>query len=162
MKNEIKNNIDLKTIDENAKRINGTIESLIEICKPIDNFIKVTIVINIFTIIVNTTKLFKDLPTTLANKDFTVIMLVILGVFGVIITSISILEEIEYQKLIKDFKYVGESEDYYKEFEEQVLKFYNKYEYFYKIQKVVSDIIKGLSIGFLLYFCATLGPKFNI
>lgn len=162
MKNEIKNNTDLKTIDENAKRINGTIESLIGICKPIDNFIKVTIVINIFTIIVNTTKLFKDLPTTLANKDFTVIMLVILGVFGVIITSISILEEIEYQKLIKDFVYIGESEEYYKEFECKVEIFYTKYEYFYKVQKVVSDIIKGLSIGFLIYFCITLGPKFNI
>lgn len=162
MKNEKENNTNIKTMDEKAERINGTIESLIEIYKPTDNFVKIAITLNIFTIIINTTKLSKDLPTTLVNKDFTVIMLVILGVFGVIITSISILEEMEYQKLIKDFKYVGESEDYYKEFEEQVLKFYNKYEYFYKIQKVVSDIIKGLSIGFLLYFCATVGPKFNI
>lgn len=162
MKNEKENNTNIKTIDEKAERINGTIESLIEIYKPTDNFVKIAITLNIFTIIINTTKLSKDLPTTLVNKDFTVIMLVILGVFGVIITSISILEEMEYQKLIKDFKYVGESEDYYKEFEEQVLKFYNKYEYFYKIQKVVSDIIKGLSIGFLLYFCATVGPKLNI
>lgn len=162
MKNEKENNTNIKTMDEKAERINGTIESLIEIYKPTDNFVKIAITLNIFTIIINTTKLSKDLPTTLVNKDFTVIMLVILGVFGVIITSISILEEMEYQKLIKDFKYVGESEDYYKEFEEQVLKFYNKYEYFYKIQKVVSDIIKGLSIGFLLYFCATVGPKLNI
>lgn len=162
MKNEKENNTNIKTMDEKAERINGTIESLIEIYKPTDNFVKIAITLNIFTIIINTTKLSKDLPTTLVNKDFTVIMLVILGVFGIIITSISILEEMEYQKLIKDFKYVGESEDYYKEFEEQVLKFYNKYEYFYKIQKVVSDIIKGLSIGFLLYFCATVGPKFNI
>ena len=162
MKNEKENNTNIKTMDEKAERINGTIESLIEIYKPTDNFVKIAITLNIFTIIINTTKLSKDLPTTLVKKDFTVIMLVILGVFGVIITSISILEEMEYQKLIKDFKYVGESEDYYKEFEEQVLKFYNKYEYFYKIQKVVSDIIKGLSIGFLLYFCATVGPKLNI
>ena len=162
MKNEKENNTNIKTMDEKAERINGTIESLIEIYKPTDNFVKIAITLNIFTIIINTIKLSKDLPTTLVNKDFTVIMLVILGVFGVIITSISILEEMEYQKLIKDFKYVGESEDYYKEFEEQVLKFYNKYEYFYKIQKVVSDIIKGLSIGFLLYFCATVGPKLNI
>ncbi len=165
MDNKYQNN----NCDETNKLYNGMpdqvkkdIERLTLRVSKFDNLIKVCVFLNLFTISINSYPLLKKLQETLMNKDFTILSLMILSIFSIISLLIPVIEEFEYRKLVKDFKLDDESEEYQKEFENKIEKFYNKYEPWYKMQKITSHIIKGLAIGFLIYFCVTLGPKFNI
>lgn len=159
MNDKNQNNVCENTTNGTSDEIRKDIAKCRRKVNTVDSFVKGCIILNIFTISMNSYPLIKKLQETLINKDFTILSLMILSVFSIVSLLIPVIEELEYKKLVKDFKSTDQPEEIQKEFENKIEKFYNKYEPWYKMQKITSHIIKGLAIGFLIYFCVTLGPK---
>lgn len=156
------NKVNNEITDEISDEIKREIEKQKQKANTIDSFVKGCIILNIFTISMNFQPILKDLQESLINKDFTIISLLILSIFSIISLILPAIEEFNYKKLTKDFAFNEESEKIQEEKENKIEEFYNKYNSWYKVQELASNVLKGIAIGFLLYFCATLGPKFNI
>lgn len=144
---------------------NKAVEKIQEIRGP-ENFmmriVKGCIILNIFSIGMNFPRILKITPELVNKQNFTSIILMILVGFGLISLIIPILEEFEYNKLTKEFSFSEYSIEEIELIENKYEKFFNKYQIFYKIQKQLSNILKGIAIALLLYYCTKLGPDFGM
>lgn len=156
------NKVNNEITNEISNEIKREVEKQKQKANTINSFVKGCIILNIFTITMNFQPMLKNLQESLINKDFTIISLLILSIFSIISLILPAIEEFNYKKLTKDFAFNEESEEIQKEKEKKIEEFYNKYNFWYKAQELASNVLKGISIGFLIYYCVTLGTKFNI
>lgn len=161
------NNIDQNNVCDNTTReAFDKAKKEIEECRRKiymrNSFVKGCIVLNIFTILINLYPITKKLQESLVNKDFTIISLIVLSVFSFVSLVIPLLEELDYRKLLKYVTFGEESEDDRIKKEKKIEEFYNKYNSWYKIQELSSNVLKVIAIGFLVYFLGTHGIKFDV
>lgn len=156
------NNNSNSTSKEVKNKTTAEMQEIKKPSNPIMTMVRACVILNIFTIGINLPKIFKITPEFIKKQNFTSVTLIVLISFSLISLIIPILEELEYKKLIKEFNF-GEIAEEEREVEgDKYKKFFNKYQAIYKIQKNLSNVIKGASIALLIYYCVTLGPKFSM